>query len=224
MVQTISDPAKLKELIEQQDRLVIHFGASWCAPSATVNAALDQSPVECAKVYVDAENEAMASYVEKFDIENVPTVVFLRKADSLNPTKPECTVVASVEGGKVASINFHLNSLFGARPKSSFKSLDDHLKYLIERDHVVIFVTGTTTHPRCGFTEKLVKMLEDDLGLADRYTYFDIMADEEICQGLKKYSDWPTYPQVYVKGELLGGLDICTKMHEKGQLAAAVKH
>lgn len=223
MVQTISDPAKLQELLEQQDKLVIHFGAEWCASCTTVNGALDQSSVSCTKVYVDAENDKMAVFLEKFEVENVPTVVFLRKADSINPNRKECGVVGAVEGAKVDSINSQLNSLFGAAPKSASKSLNDYLKYLIERDRIVIFIMGTSTRPRCGFTEKLIKLLEDDLGLANNYTFQDITEDEEVCQRLKKFSDWPTYPQVYSKGELIGGLDICSQMHAKGQLAAALK-
>ena len=223
MPQTVANPEELQKLLQEQDRLVIHFGASWCAPCETVNKALDQSEVPGVRsVYVDAENDKMESMVEKFEVENVPTVLFLRKADSLNPNRTECGVVASVEGAKVSSVAFHIRSLFGMKPRSAFSSLNDFLKHLISRDRITIFITGTTTHPRCGFTEKLVKILEDDLDLADKYTYNDIMEDEEVCQGLKKYSDWPTYPQVYANGELIGGLDICLQMHSKGQLKGAL--
>ena len=223
MPQTVSDPKALQKLLEEQDRLVIHFGASWCAPCETVNNALDKTEIPVRSVYVDAENEQMESFVEKFEVENVPTVLFLRKADSLNPNNNVCGVVASIEGANVSGVEFHLRSLFGMKPKSSFPNLNEFLKHLISRDRITIFITGTTTHPRCGFTEKLIKILEDDLGLVDKYTYNDIMEDEEVCQGLKKFSDWPTYPQVYANGELIGGLDICVQMHQKGQLGAALK-
>jgi Grx4 family monothiol glutaredoxin len=213
MVIVITEASKLQEILDAKKPTVLHFGASWCAPSETVNKCLDASPVEAIKVYIDAEKFPEAA--EKFDIEAVPTVLFLR--ESSLPT--ENNVVASVEGGKISTIEFNLRSLYGFQPKSAFKTLDEYLKYLIERDTITLFITGTVSQPRCGFTEKLVKILHNDLGLADKYTFYDILTDEEVCQGLKKYSDWATYPQIYTNGELVGGLDICTQLHSKGQLA-----
>lgn len=68
---------------------------------------------------------------------------------------------------------------------------------------------------QCGFSRTIVGMLkEDDVS----FGHFNILEDEEVRQGLKTYSDWPTYPQVYVKGELIGGLDILKEMKEDGSL------
>lgn len=68
---------------------------------------------------------------------------------------------------------------------------------------------------QCGFSRTIVGMLkEDDV----TFGHFNILEDEEVRQGLKTYSDWPTYPQVYVKGELIGGLDILKEMKEDGSL------
>lgn len=74
---------------------------------------------------------------------------------------------------------------------------------------------GDRNEPRCGFSRQLIQIM-NDTGLS--YETFDILTDEEVRQGLKTYSDWPTYPQVYVKGELQGGLDIIKEMLASGEL------
>jgi Grx4 family monothiol glutaredoxin len=79
----------------------------------------------------------------------------------------------------------------------------------------MIFMKGDRNAPRCGFSKQLIQIL-NECGVA--YETFDILSDEEVRQGLKTYSDWPTYPQVYVKGELQGGLDIIKEMKLSGEL------
>lgn len=79
----------------------------------------------------------------------------------------------------------------------------------------MIFMKGDRTAPRCGFSKQLIQII-NETGVA--YETFDILADEEVRQGLKTYSDWPTYPQVYVNGELQGGLDIIKEMKTSGEL------
>lgn len=78
---------------------------------------------------------------------------------------------------------------------------------------------GLPSGPKCGFSRKIVDILENE---GCSYGSFDILTDEEVRQGLKTYSDWPTYPQLYVGGELLGGLDIVQEMHEDGSLKEAL--
>ena len=74
---------------------------------------------------------------------------------------------------------------------------------------------GTKQEPRCGFSRKVVSALADT---GADFETFDILEDEEVRQGLKEYSDWPTYPQLYVKGELVGGCDIILEMAADGSL------
>ncbi len=75
---------------------------------------------------------------------------------------------------------------------------------------------GTPDMPQCGFSAKTAEILKS-YGVA--FNTFNIFDDEDIRQGLKEYSEWPTYPQLYVNGELVGGCDIVTEMHENGELA-----
>jgi Grx4 family monothiol glutaredoxin len=71
----------------------------------------------------------------------------------------------------------------------------------------MLFMKGTKKMPACGFSQKMVSLLALYEGV--EYESFDIYKDEEVREGLKKYSKWPTYPQLYVEGELVGGIDIC---------------
>ena len=72
----------------------------------------------------------------------------------------------------------------------------------------MVFMKGSPKQPACGFSQRLVSLLSQYDGLGE-YGHFDIYKDEEVREGLKKYSKWPTYPQVYVDGQLIGGIDIC---------------
>ncbi|GJP81367.1 hypothetical protein CLOP_g11529 [Closterium sp. NIES-67] len=105
------------------------------------------------------------------------------------------------------------------KPKLS-PDLKARIEALLASHPVLLFMKGSPSAPRCGFSSKVVSVLEKDLGSAASGAYgsFDILGDEEIRQGLKVYSDWPTFPQVYCKGELVGGCDIVLQMHESGEL------
>ena len=80
---------------------------------------------------------------------------------------------------------------------------------------------GSPAQAACGFSQRLVDLLGQYDGL--QYGHFDIYKDEEVREGLKKYSKWPTYPQVYVDGGLVGGIDICMEMHENGELEEVLR-
>ncbi|KAF5274186.1 hypothetical protein FQR65_LT17060 [Abscondita terminalis] len=78
---------------------------------------------------------------------------------------------------------------------------------------------GNRDTPRCGFSKQIINIL-NETGVS--YDTFDILMDEDVRQGLKTYSDWPTYPQLYVKGELIGGLDIVKEMQAAGELISTL--
>lgn len=105
-------------------------------------------------------------------------------------------------------------------PSDVSPDLAKDIKDIIEHDRLVVFLTGTPEQPRCRFTVQLVDLF-NQLGI--KYSFFNILDDEEVCEGLKTYSDWPTYPQVYLDGELLGGYDICKKMMLDGELIRTFK-
>ena len=86
---------------------------------------------------------------------------------------------------------------------------------IVGRNDVVLFMKGTALFPQCGFSSRAVAIL-DHLGV--KFETVDVLQDPEIRQGIKDYSDWPTVPQLYVKGEFVGGSDIMMEMYEAGEL------
>lgn len=94
-------------------------------------------------------------------------------------------------------------------------SSHERIAEVVGSNDVVLFMKGTPLFPQCGFSSKAVAILEH-LGVA--YATVDVLQDMEIRQGIKAYSDWPTIPQLYVKGEFVGGSDIMIEMYEAGEL------
>ncbi len=94
--------------------------------------------------------------------------------------------------------------------------IQDQIRQEVTNNDVVLFMKGTPQAPMCGFSGQLVQIL-DYLGVP--YKGVNVLADEEIRQGIKDYSNWPTIPQLYVKGEFVGGCDIVREMFQAGELA-----
>ena len=90
---------------------------------------------------------------------------------------------------------------------------------MIRSNEIVLFMKGTALFPQCGFSARAISIL-DHLGA--KYETVDVLQDQEIRQGIKEYSDWPTVPQLYVKGEFVGGSDIMMEMFESGELQELV--
>jgi monothiol glutaredoxin len=90
---------------------------------------------------------------------------------------------------------------------------------LVKSHDVLLFMKGTALFPQCGFSSRAVAIL-DHLGV--EYETVDVLQDQEIRQGIKAYSDWPTIPQLYVRGEFVGGSDIMMEMFESGELQSLV--
>jgi monothiol glutaredoxin len=91
----------------------------------------------------------------------------------------------------------------------------DFIKKTVSDNPVVLFMKGVPEQPRCGFSAVTVQIL-DHLGVD--FVGVDVLQDEELRQGIKSFSDWPTIPQLYVKGELVGGSDIVREMFQSGEL------
>ena len=87
---------------------------------------------------------------------------------------------------------------------------------LVSANDVLLFMKGTPLFPQCGFSSRAIAIL-DHLGVD--YESVDVLQDQGIRQGIKEFSDWPTIPQLYVKGEFVGGSDIMMEMYENGELA-----
>jgi len=96
----------------------------------------------------------------------------------------------------------------------------ERIDALVKSNDVVLFMKGSVLFPQCGFSSRAVAIL-DHLGVP--FETVDVLQDQEIRNGIKNYSDWPTIPQLYVKGEFVGGSDIMMEMFESGELQQLVK-
>jgi monothiol glutaredoxin len=92
---------------------------------------------------------------------------------------------------------------------------NNRIAEIVNKNDVVLFMKGTPLFPQCGFSSRAIAIL-DRLGAP--YETVDVLQDPEVRQGIKAYSDWPTIPQLYVKGEFVGGSDIMMEMFENGEL------
>jgi len=95
--------------------------------------------------------------------------------------------------------------------------VNDLLKSIVDKSDVVLFMKGTPNFPQCGFSGQLVQILGS---LDVTYEHVNCLENDEIRQGIKDFSNWPTIPQLYVKGEFIGGCDIVREMYQSGELSA----
>ncbi len=99
-------------------------------------------------------------------------------------------------------------------------NVNEKIKDIISKNDVVLFMKGTPEMPQCGFSMTVSNILKE---LKVKFSGVNVLADPEIRQGIKDFSNWPTVPQLYVKGEFIGGCDIAKEMYEKGELQKILK-
>jgi monothiol glutaredoxin len=97
--------------------------------------------------------------------------------------------------------------------------LRERIKTTLEANKVVLFMKGSRNFPQCGFSAHVVGILKEH---AVDFRDVNILTDPELRQGLKEYSNWPTFPQLYVEGKLVGGADIVSNLHESGELKSVL--
>ncbi|WP_372863420.1 Grx4 family monothiol glutaredoxin [Spongiibacter sp.] len=96
----------------------------------------------------------------------------------------------------------------------------DAIKQQIDNNPIIIYMKGSPNQPQCGFSARASQAL---MGCGERFAFVDILANPEIRAKLPEYANWPTFPQLWVKGELIGGCDIICEMHESGELQTLIK-
>lgn len=163
--------------------------------------------------FLNVPAEELSDVSLKHQIEAVPTVLFVRGNIAID----------RIDGVNIAALAVKCKSFIGTGDTSSTvgpaQSLDERLKELINRAKVMVFIKGDRNTPRCGFSKQLIAILNET---QIPYETFDILGDEDVRQGLKTYSDWPTYPQLYVNGELIGGLDIIKELVASNELVTTL--
>lgn len=166
-----------------------------------------------------------------FNILDHPDVRSGLKEYSKWPTFPQLYVSGKLVGGldimKELAEDGELASSF---PKAAFikeetvsssDNLEAYLKKLTTQSPVMLFMKGSPQSPSCGFSNKMVQLLQSQNVTFDS---FDILSDSKVREGLKSYSNWPTFPQLYVKGKLVGGLDVVQELIEEGEFVDVVKN
>lgn len=96
----------------------------------------------------------------------------------------------------------------------------DTIREQIESNPVILYMKGSPEQPQCGFSARTVQAL---MACGERFAYVDVLSNPDIRANLPKYADWPTFPQLWVGGELIGGCDIISEMHEKGELKPVIQ-
>lgn len=212
--------------------LIISFHAPWAAPCAQMATVLKTLAAEYPAddnrtIWVSLNAEELSDISEKYDVTAVPFLVISKEGRVLEtvsgssaikvrnaienwagkPSASQTTTAAngntnnSTNGGAIAAEE-------GAKivddelPK---EDLNKRLGELVKAAPVMLFMKGTPSAPQCGFSRQMVAMLREN---SVKYGFFNILADDEVRQGLKEFADWPTYPQLWIDGELVGGLDI----------------
>lgn len=95
-------------------------------------------------------------------------------------------------------------------------NIQEQIDAVIKDNDIILFMKGTPQMPQCGFSQRVCAILNEyDVP----YAAINVLLDPEVREGIKVYSDWPTIPQLYIKGEFIGGCDITTELHESGELA-----
>lgn len=196
---------------------VILFSADWaeqCTQISDVLSDLAKKPEYAESLqFLNVPAEELSDISLKHQIEAVPTVLFVRGNKAID----------RIDGVNIAALAVKCKTFIGVGDTSSTvapaQTLNDRLKALINRAKVMVFMKGDRDTPRCGFSKQLIAILNET---KIPYETFDILSDEDVRQGLKTYSDWPTYPQVYVNGELIGGLDIIKELVAGNELVATL--
>ncbi|KAM4633211.1 glutaredoxin-related protein 5, mitochondrial [Polymixia lowei] len=112
-------------------------------------------------------------------------------------------------------------SFSSARLLCAAAGVQKDLGEMVKKDKVVVFIKGTPAQPMCGFSNAVVQILR--MHGVDDYAAYNVLDDQDLRQGVKEFSNWPTIPQVYFNGEFVGGCDILLQMHQNGDLVDELK-
>eukprot|EP00179_Madagascaria_erythrocladioides_P001622 CAMPEP_0198318900 /NCGR_PEP_ID=MMETSP1450-20131203/8147_1 /TAXON_ID=753684 ORGANISM="Madagascaria erythrocladiodes, Strain CCMP3234" /NCGR_SAMPLE_ID=MMETSP1450 /ASSEMBLY_ACC=CAM_ASM_001115 /LENGTH=370 /DNA_ID=CAMNT_0044022247 /DNA_START=60 /DNA_END=1170 /DNA_ORIENTATION=+ len=200
-------------VISRSDQaLAVNFWAAWAQPCEQMNEVFEA----LADLYKDSnidfvrvDAERVPEVIDKYNVAAVPTFSVYLPGD-----KEEA---ARVEGANAQELTLLLSELAAGRvqrPSQKPKqTLEARLKDLVSSAPVMLFMKGTPDQPRCGFSRTIVGILRDQ-GIS--FDTFDILQDQEVRAGLKTFSQWPTFPQLYSNGTFIGGLDVVKDLVEEG--------
>ncbi|TCD59752.1 monothiol glutaredoxin grx4, partial [Steccherinum ochraceum] len=209
---------------------LLNFWAPWAEPCKQMNDVV----LELAKKYpellvLQIQAEEQEDIAESFTVESVPSIVILRghtllgRVSGADAAALTQLIATHVRPQGAVAPQSHTNGKLVASEEEKGETqeeLNDRMRKLMTMDKVVLFMKGEPDAPRCGFSRKLVGILRDQ-GIA--FSHFDILSDESVRSGLKIMNSWPTFPQLIINGEFVGGLDIVQEMVENGELKELVE-
>ncbi|KAK0214167.1 glutaredoxin [Armillaria fumosa] len=229
----VVSPSHFQELLSADLTRVslINFWADFAEPCKQMNeVVLELSKKYPAVLFLQVEAESQQDIAESFDIDAVPSFVILRGhtlLDRISGANAQALTAAIARHAASPSINpLSKTDLAPAKAadivsekKETEEELEKRMRGLMTKSKVVLFMKGSPDAPRCGFSRRITGLLKDQ---NVEYTHFDILSDEDVRQGLKKLNDWPTFPQLIINGEFVGGLDIVQEMIDNGEFAEAI--
>ena len=195
--------------------LAVLYWAEWHAPCSVLR---DQM-AEMAKVFplvkfAWANADTAAELVDKLDVQQVPTLALF------HPHKAAPETIENPSPESLSEIVEHQQEFyakwFEEERKKAYREIED---LVTQQPQFFMFIKGTPEQPKCKFTRKLLELFAPH---GYRYKSFDILKDERIRQWLKFYSSWPTFPQVFLAGKFVGGVDIVSELVEAGEFDAMV--
>ncbi|XP_047330304.1 monothiol glutaredoxin-S17 [Impatiens glandulifera] len=246
-VRDVQSKLELDGVLKEGAPVILHFWASWCEASKHMDQVFSHLSTDFPRAhFLRVEAEEQPEISDAYSVSAVPYFVFAKDGktiDTLEGANPSALAnkVAKVAGSigpgepaAPASLGMAAASTILESVKelsrdnktekiqSSNKSedLQKRLQELIDSHPIMLFMKGNPENPQCGFSQKVIDILKDE---NVKFGTFDILNDNEVREGLKKFSNWPTFPQLYCKGELLGGCDIAIAMHESGELKDVFK-
>jgi len=235
--QTEGEFNSIIEAAPSEGFVALSFHTSWASPCKQMNqtfaAIAATQPSTSTFVSIDAED--LPDISEEYEVAAVPFFVLLikgvkvlHKISGADPKELQSQIeyYSSSTGAASSTTTAIPPAQSTTAPPSSVsdagvndgssgaeepgESLKERLQKLLAAAPVMLFMKGTPSAPQCGFSRQMVALLRER---QVRYGFFNILADDEVRQGLKEYSNWPTYPQLYVGSELVGGLDIVSYTH-----------
>ncbi|KAL2455311.1 Monothiol glutaredoxin-S17 [Forsythia ovata] len=249
-VKEVKSKVELDQTIGEGSPVILHFWASWCEASKHMDQVFSHLSTDFPLAHffrVEAEEQPEIS--EAYSVSAVPYFVFFKDgnavdtlegadpsslankvakvAGSISPGEPAApaslgmaagpTILETVQEFAKENGSSQEGSL---SPSAVGDRLKNRLEQLVNSHAIMLFMKGSPESPECGFSQKVIDILKKE---KVKFGSFDILTDNEVRAGLKKFSNWPTFPQLYCKGELLGGCDIAIAMHESGELRDVFK-
>jgi len=216
-------------LISGSTRCAVHFWASWCEPCVFMDTVFAQLAAENpSQKFLRVEAEEVSEVSEACEVSAVPFFLFFENGkvvDKLSgASAPELTAKVSQQTAQVSTARSvpggGVEGASNGHIADNKPAKEERLQNLVNSHETMLFMKGTPAEPRCGFSAKVVAVLQKE---GATFATFDILTDQDVRQGMKDFSDWPTFPQLYHKGEFVGGCDIVLEMSKNGELKSLLQ-